>query len=259
MGVFIIVVLVGVAVGFINTVAGSGSLISLPLLIFLGLPPTIANGTNRVGILMQSAVAVFMFKKKKIFEFSESYVYTIPALIGSLVGAYWASELTDIIMKYIIGGLLIIMFFLLIFKTEDSISKTDVVKKDNPTWLKIAIFSAIGFYGGFIQAGIGFFLLAGLIFVGGFNLLKSNALKVLIVGIFTPFVLVFFIINQQVDFKIGLLLGLGNMIGAYLASKLAIKKGMNFIRYILIITILLSALKLFGFFEFIFQFLNFEI
>ena len=243
---------VGFVAGFINTLAGSGSLITLPMLMFLGLPANVANGTNRVGVLLQSAVAVVRFKKQKVFTFKESLPLTIPAIVGSVVGALLAVEINEEIMKLTIGILLIAMFFLLIFKPKQWISGNPELQKDKPSFVQIIIFFFIGLYGGFIQAGVGLFLLAGLVMGAGLDLVKANAVKLLIVLLYTPFAMAVFFMNGQIDWVWGIVLAIGNMGGALLATQFAALKGANAIRYILLAVLFLSALELFGVREWIF-------
>jgi hypothetical protein len=241
---YVLVIVAGVFAGFINTLAGSGSLITLPLLIFLGLPANVANGTNRIGILLQSLVAVGGFKQKKVFEWKEGIWLTIPATIGSFIGAAMAVNLNDLLMNRIIGGLLIFMFFIILFKPEQWIKEHAGLVKAKPSIMQIIIFFGIGFYGGFIQAGVGFFLLAGLVLGAGFDLLKGNAIKVLIVLVYTVAAIVVFIYNNQINYQIGLILGLGSMLGAWIATRVAVKKGSKFIRWVLLITVFGFAVKL---------------
>ena len=240
------VIVVGFIVGFINTLAGSGSLLSLPLLIFLGLPATMANGTNRIGILMQSIVATLSFKKSKVFTWKEGLFFSIPAVIGSLFGAYFAIGMSDETMELAIGILLVIMFFLLLYKPDKWVKEQAGFVHEKPGFWQIIIFFLIGFYGGFIQAGVGFFLLAGLVLGAGINLVKANAIKVLIVLLYTPFALAVFIYNNQVDYLLGFILGIGNMIGAYVASKTALKFGPKYIRIFLLVVLFFAAIKLTG-------------
>lgn len=241
---YVLLVVAGFAAGFINTLAGSGSLLTLPLLIFMGLPANVANGTNRIGVLLQSLVATREFKQKKVFEWKEGIWLTIPATIGSFAGAAFAINLNDEVMNKIIGGLLIFMFFLLIYKPESWLKPQQGEIKAKPSIIQLLVFFGIGFYGGFIQAGVGYFLLAGLVFGAGFDLLKANALKALIVSVFTLVALAVFIYNNQVDYWLGFLLGVGNMSGAWVASHVAIKKGNSFIRWFMLITVLAFAIKL---------------
>lgn len=242
--IYLIVVVAGIAAGFINTIAGSGSLLTLPLLIFLGLPANVANGTNRIGVLLQSLVAARGFKRKKVFEWKEGIWLTIPATIGSFIGAMFAVNINELVMNRIIGGLLIFVFFLILYKPEKWIKKGENEVKAKPSLIQILIFFGIGLYGGFIQAGVGFFLLAGLVLGAGHNLLKANAIKALMVFVFTAVALIVFIYNNQVDYKLGLIMGAGNMIGAWVATHVAVKKGSEFIRWFVLVAVLVFAVKL---------------
>ncbi len=246
----LLVVLIGLFAGFINTLAGGGSLLSLPLLIFLGLPANVANGTNRIAILLQNIVGVTSFKQQKVLDQKTGLYLGIPAFIGAFIGAQLASDIDEKIFEYIIAGVLIMMFFLVIIKPNKWL-KGDDRTNEKPGILKMVIFFFIGIYGGFIQAGVGFFLLAGLVLGAGFDLVKANALKVFIVLIYTPIALVVFMYNGQVDYLVGFTLAVGNMTGAFIASRMAVKKGATFVRYILLFALVAMAAKLFGFFDFI--------
>lgn len=240
---YILIIVTGAVTGFINTIAGSGSLISLPVLMFLGLPADVANGTNRIGILFQSLTAVRKFKKEKQIDIKTETKLIIPAIIGSCAGTLSATNLNEEIMRMTIGGLLVVMFFIILLKPQKWINGNES-QASKSSLLNYIVFTAIGFYGGFIQAGVGFFLLSGLVLSAGYNLVKANAVKVLITFIFTPFSLAIFIFYNQVHFLSGLLLALGGIFGAHIAASISIKKGASFIRYILLIMIFVSALKL---------------
>ncbi len=245
----------GILVGFINTLAGSGSLISLPLLMFLGLPATVANGTNRIAILLQNVVAVGSFKQQKVLDIRSNLILALPAVAGAVVGAQIAVNINEIIMKYVIGGLLVFMFFIILLKPSVWIKGQADKVNAKPGFFKIIVFLAIGFYGGFIQAGVGFFLLAGLVLSAGYHVVKANAVKVLIVLLYTPFALAVFIFNEQVNYSYGLILACGNMIGAFVASRFAVSWGPKVIRYILLIIILAAAMYLLGFIDFFIDFI----
>ncbi len=241
---YAILVLAGFAAGFINTLAGSGTLLTLPLLIFLGLPATVANGTNRIGVLFQSVVATRHFKQNKVFEWDEALFPTIAAVLGSVVGAMFASNLNEKLLSRLIGILLIIMFFLILYKPEKWLKEDTNRAKGKPNIWLMLLYAAIGFYGGFVQVGSGYFLIAGLVFGSGFNLLKANAIKSLIIMAFNIAAISIFIYNNQVNFLLGLLLGLGSMTGAWVASGIAIQKGSRFIRIFMLVTILVFGTKL---------------
>ena len=234
----------GFLAGFINTLAGSGSLISLPLLMFLGLPANVANGTNRIAILLQNIIGVGSFKQQKVLNFKQGIWLAIPAIVGSIIGAQFAISLSEEIMSRTIGILLIVMFLLIVFKPDIWIKGQAGIMEKKPGFLQIVVFFFIGIYGGFIQAGVGFFLLAGLVMAAGFDLVRANAVKLFIVLLYTPFALFVFIINSQVDYKYGFILAAGNMLGAFVASRFAVSWGPKFIRYVLLVIIFLAATKL---------------
>ncbi len=245
------VIAVGIIAGFINTLAGSGSLLTLPLLIFLGLPANIANGTNRVGILFQNIVGVSEFKRKKVFEFSEGIWLTVPAIIGSVFGALMAVNINERVMELAISGLLFFMFFVVLYKPEQWLKVNAGKIESKPKFVTIIAFFFIGIYGGFIQAGVGFFLLAGLVLGAGADLVKANALKLFITLAFTVFALAIFVWNKQVNWELGLTLAVGNMIGAFLGTRVAVGWGPKVIRYILLIVIFFSSLKISGAIDFL--------
>ncbi|MDA3780652.1 MAG: sulfite exporter TauE/SafE family protein [Bacteroidales bacterium] len=240
------VIFIGFIAGFINTLAGSGSLLTLPLLMFLGLPANVANGTNRIAILLQNIVGVSSFKQQKILNTKKGLWLSIPTIVGSVIGAQIAIELNEEIMQTVIGYVLVFMFFLIIFKPKSWIKDEKANIDSKPTILQYIIFFFIGIYGGFIQAGVGLFLLAGLVVGAGIDLVRANALKLFIVLLYTPFALTIFIINNQIDYKLGFILALGNMLGAFIASRIAVKKGSIFVKYFLLLAIFISALKLLG-------------
>ena len=245
-----ILIIAGILTGFINTLAGSGSLITLPLLMFMGLPANVANGTNRIGIFLQSAVGAASFRQSRVFEYREGLWLALPATAGSLIGAIAAVNMSSRTMEIIIGSLLLFMFFIVLYKPEKWISDKAGRIDGRPKLSQLVIFFFIGLYGGFIQAGVGFILLAGLVLGAGVNLTKANALKVFIVFVYTSVALVVFIVNRQVDYLAGFVLASGSMLGAYLATKFAIKNGPRIVRIILLVIILISALKYIGAIEF---------
>ncbi len=242
--IFLFVVAIGFVSGFINTLAGSGSLVSILMLIHLGLPINVANGTNRIAIMMQNIVGVASFKKQKVFEWKEGIYLSIPTAVGATIGALSAISLKNDIMEIVIAIILLFMLGILVIKPDKWIKGQAGKFKEKPSVWQIIIFFFIGLYGGFIQAGVGFFLLAGLVLSAGFNLVKANAVKVFIVLMYIPLTLAIFAFSGQVNYLFGIVLGIGNMAGAFLATKVAVKWGPQFIRYFLIVIIFGSALKL---------------
>lgn len=237
--------------GFINTLAGSGSLITLPLLIFLGLPANIANGTNRVGILLQSIVGVSSFRQQKVLDQRGGLILAIPAVLGSLLGAGLAIDLDAEIMRKAIGVLMVIMLGVILVKPKRWLEGRPGVTNGRPGLIQFLIFFGIGVYGGFLQAGIGIILLAGLVLSAGYDLVRANAVKLLIVLCFTPFALAVFVIGGQVEWGIGIVMGIGSMLGAWVAARMAVKRGATFVRWLLIAVVVVSAVDFLGIFDFV--------
>ena len=244
-----VLIIAGLVAGFINTIAGNGSIITLPLLLFMGLPANVANGTNRIGIFLQSAVSSVSFKQQKIFDYKEGIWFAVPATFGSLIGAIAAVNINSGMMERILGAMFFLMFFIILYKPEKWIQEKAVMIDGRPKTWQIIIFFFIGIYGGFIQAGVGLMLLAALVLGSGVNLTKANALKVFINFVFTFLALFIFIINGQVSYLPGSFLAIGSMIGAFVGSKVAIKSGPKVIRIILLVILLISALKYLGVFD----------
>ncbi|HHJ09563.1 MAG TPA: sulfite exporter TauE/SafE family protein [Bacteroidetes bacterium] len=240
------VVGIGLIAGFINTLAGSGSLITLPFLMFLGLPANVANGTNRIAILLQNVVSVRGFRQKKILSFREGLFFSVPAIVGAMAGARIAINLDEQAMRRTIGVLLVIMVILIIYKPERWLLGKHIEQTRSRKVFLIILFFFIGMYGGFIQAGVGFFLLAGLVLGAGANIVKANALKVFIILLYTPLALVFFMYYHQVNYMLGLVLAAGNMTGAWLGTRVAVSWGPRFIRIVLLLALIISAAKLTG-------------
>ncbi len=238
-----LLLLVGVIAGFLNVLAGGGSFLTLPMLIFMGLPPTVANGTNRVAILMQNIVAVKKFHEFKVFPLKFSLLITIPAVLGSLAGAYTATIIPDATFKKALAFIMVIITIITMLNpTEKLASKELPLSKGR--WVALAfMFLGIGFYGGFVQAGVGFLILSAMV-VAGFDLIHGNAVKVFVILIFTVFALVIFTIQGKVNYLWGAVLGMGNVTGAYLATTVAVKKGNRFIQKVVLVAIVIMAIKL---------------
>lgn len=239
---------VGLAAGFINTNAGGGSMLTLPLLMFIGLPANVANGTNRIAILLQNVIGVNTFRQKKVLNLKTDYRLAIPAIFGSVIGALAAVEVNVAVLEKIIAGLMVAMLFIVVLKPDAWIKEHAGEVNPKPTVLQYFIFFGIGLYGGFIQMGVGFILLAGLVLGSGYDLVKANAVKVFIVLIYTVFSFGIFIYHGQVDIVAGLILAAGNMAGAWLGVQFSVKGGAKYVRYVLILALVIVILNLFGVF-----------
>jgi hypothetical protein len=247
------VIAAGFAAGFINTLAGSGSLITLPLLIFMGLPANVANGTNRVAILLQNVVSSKSFHDKGVLDLRGVLTLGLPAILGSLVGAQIAVNLNETLMRRVIGIVMVVMLFVILLRPKRWLHGKLEQIEGWPTFFQLALFFLIGIYGGFIQAGVGIFLLAGLVLGVGYNLVRANAVKVGIVLVFTISALAVFIYNGQVNWIVGLVLAIGNMLGGWVAAKVAVERGAVWVHRLLVAVVVVAALNLLGVFDLIGQ------
>lgn len=244
----VLILVAGIAAGFLNTVAGGGSLITMPTLIFLGLPSAVANGTNRIALMVQNIVAVTNFRRKGFFNLKLSVMLGIPAVFGSIVGSRLAISLPDELFNRILAVVMIIVLGLIIWnpKKKESGNAETLLPKNRLTAM-IAFFF-VGIYGGFIQAGTGFIVITTLTLLTGFSLVRINSLKVFVIAMYMFSSLMVFIISGNVDWILGLTLAVGNATGAWLGSNFAVSKGDKWIRVILVVTVVAMAAKLFGIF-----------
>lgn len=242
--IIILLLLAGFAAGFINTLAGGGSTLVLPVLILAGIPSNIANATNRIAILFQNLIGVNRFHKHGKLDLSSVKHITIAAILGAIAGSTIVTKINSTDFDKILG---FIFIFVLILMLRSKKTPSEERKK-LPCWLEFIIFLAVGFYGGFVQVGIGFVLLASLNLIEDYDLIRANAIKVFIVLCYTIFVVIIFAVNGTIIWKYGLILAAGNSLGAYFGVKTAIKGGEKIVKVILTIAICIACLKLFGFF-----------
>jgi len=234
---------VGSLAGFINVMAGGGSTITLPTLIFLGLEGSLANGTNRVGIFVQTLSAVISFRREKYHKFKLSLKLAAFTLPGAIVGAIIAVNISDELFQKVLGYVLIgIIISMLLRKMNQK--TTEGNRQHQSPWLIYPAMFAIGFYGGFIQVGAGFILMASLYYLMRLQLLRVNMHKVFIICLYTIPALFVFILTGNVNWKFGLVLAAGMAFGAWWSAKFSVKKGEGIIRIILAAAILLMSLKL---------------
>lgn len=239
----LIILFTGIAAGFINVNAGGGSFITLPVLIFTGLPVAVANGTNRIALAAANIIAVRNFKKNGYFDWKLAIFLAVPATIGAVAGSFISINLPDKLYNTLLAIVIIIVILFVIINPSRFIKAPPAISKNRKA-AGFFIFLALGLYGGVIQAGIGFLLITSLFFLTGYSLMKINSLKVLIVLIYMAFSLAVFIISGNVNWIYALVLSVGNGTGAFLGIRFALKHGDKWIRIIMIVASLLMALKL---------------
>jgi uncharacterized membrane protein YfcA len=234
---------VGCLAGFTNVMAGGGSSITLPALIFLGLDGSVANGTNRLGILIQNFSAVLSFRQEKYSEFKQSLKLAAFALPGAIAGSIIAVNISDELFKKILGYVMIGIIISMVFRKSNKKKNQDESLHHN-SWLIYPAMFAVGLYGGFIQVGVGFVLMATIYHLMRVSLIHVNMHKVFIIFIYTIPVLLVFIFTSNVNWKFGLVLAAGYASGAWWSAKVSVKKGEGIIRIVLIVIILIMSLIL---------------
>ncbi len=247
MSQYLLLIAVGLIAGVINTIAGGGSLLTLPMLIFMGLPSNIANGTNRVAILIQNLFSISGFRSKGVSAYPFSLYIGISALSGSLLGAKIAVDIKGEIFNKILAIVMVLVVVLMVLKPKRSIREIEEKLKGKYFWLSVIIFFFIGIYGGFIQAGTGLFMLLALSAINNFSLVKANAAKVFVAFIYTIGAVFVFAFDDKISWKHGLVLAIGNSTGAWFASRWSVNKGDNMVKIFLLIIVIFMAIKLWFF------------
>jgi uncharacterized membrane protein YfcA len=240
----VLLFLVGLIAGVLNVIAGGGSLLSLPVMIFLGLPPTVANGTNRVAILLQNIGASWSFHRRGLVSREWLLLAVPPALLGAFVGTIAAVNIGELEFQRVLA---VILVAAAAWQIWNPVKLQPDGNAELPQGIRrlafIAAFFLIGVYGGFIQAGIGFLLLAATS-AAGFNLIRGNALKVTVVLTFTPLALVLFAWNGKVNWAMGFALAAGNFLGGLAGVHLQVLKGHKWVRSVVTVVIVVFAIRL---------------
>ena len=238
---FPLLAVAGIAVGFLNVMAGGGSLISLPILIFLGLEPAMANGTNRVAILVQNITAVSSFRSRGYSEMRRSLGLALCTVPGAVAGAFAAVVVDPALFKRILGAVLVAAVILILRKGPSTTDEDGGV--NHPILAHLAMVG-VGFWGGFLQAGVGFLIMPILYQLLRLDLIRVNMHKVFIVGIYTIPALFVFALQAKVWWLGGLALAVGNATGAWLATRFTISHGERVIRVVFVAAVIAMGVKL---------------
>jgi len=238
----------GAAAGFINVVAGGGSLLTMPLMIFLGLSPNAANGSARVAILVQNLAAVLRYRRAGKLELSLIKRLLPPLLVGASAGAWAATVIDPAGFRALLGWIMLGCAALVVFDPSRLMGR-EAASTRRPAsaarlWPTLLV---IGFYGGMIQAGVGYLILSGLTLVLGLELLEANVMKVVLVFAYTPIALLFFLSEGLVDATAAISLAAGQALGGWLGASAALKRGAGLIRAMLAMVIVVSGIKLLWF------------
>ena len=238
-----VVFALGGVAGVVNVVAGGGSFLTLPLLIFLGLPPSVANGTNRVGIFLQNLFAVWGFHRHDVLDWQALRWAALPAVVGAPLGTWLALSIQEATFQKVLAFLMVGITLWSLWNSRVGRSKAGVSPSEKQVFLTALGFFMIGVYGGFVQAGVGFLILALTSFLG-LDLVRGNGVKVLTVLVFTGVSLLLFVGHDKVHWPLGLTLAGGTIVGGLLGVKLTVFKGHEWVRHVVTVVVIVFALRL---------------
>ena len=248
LGIAIIAIIGGFVAGFINTLAGNGSAITLTILTeIIGLPGNMANGTNRIGILAQGLSSVPLFIKKNSPAIRRGWRIILWIVLGSLVGIWVAVSISNEQFRMIFSYLMILILVIVLVKPSRWLRPTDHSYK-LPLIIEMLAYLSIGFYAGFIQMGMGIIFLIVTVLLARYDLIDANAIKNIAVTVLTVIALIIFHVKGFLDWKVGLTIAIGQATGGWTAARFATQhpKAAIWAYRILILVIILAILKLFN-------------
>lgn len=230
----------GAVASFINMMAGGGSVLTIGTMILIGVEPVVANGTNRIGVLVGTGSGALTYKAEKFTDIKTSLILGISAIPGAIIGSIYSVQISNQVFQKILA---VVMIFILITMFIPQKKMVETGEKLKKSWLIYPAMVLIGLYGGFIQVGVGFIIMAALRHLMAYDLLRVNMHKVFIVLIYTVPVLIIFGISGKINLFYAIVMSLGNALGSYISVKVALRKGEKVVKMVLIIAIVLMAAK----------------
>lgn len=249
---YAIAIIGGFFAGIVNTLAGNGSAITLTILTeVLGLPPNMANGTNRIGVGAQTLASSYGFYQGGKLDLRDNWVFYIPTIIGAFVGVLIAVNVSNEQFKTFFSYMMMVMLFVILVRPKRWLAESDASKRP-ALWITIPLFFLLGIYGGFIQMGMGVFFLAISVLIARFGLIESNAMKSFIIGIYTLLVLAIFHQQGLVNWQLGGIIAIGQTAGGYLTARVASSypSANVWAHRMLVFVVVVAILRLFGFLNF---------
>lgn len=264
---------VGAAAGFLNVMAGGGSLLTVPTMVFLGMPGPVANGTNRIALLVQNIVAVGTFFRRGYSDFRLSLTLAAASLPGAIIGAYAGTRLDGVWFNRTLAAIMIGVMILMATRRNARASKqartpppgvetnlpdervdeaaglaveappAKAIEPRRLLWGHLGM-GALGFYGGFIQIGIGFLIMPLLHRVMGLDLVRVNMHKVFVIGVYTVAALAVFASRVEIVWLAGAALAAGNALGGWLGAHTSVSRGEGVIRFVLYSVLVVFVVKL---------------
>jgi uncharacterized membrane protein YfcA len=237
-----LLVVAGIAAGIVNTLAGGGSFLTLPVLIGLGLPAGVANGTTRVSVLTQNAVSALTFHRNGVHAHRLTMRLMGPVLVGAALGSWLATQLDDLLFRPVIGVVLLVWAVILAVKPERFMHPPEQERAPTPMSYGLALI--IGIYGGFLQAGVGFPLIALLSGQLGYDLVRTNAIKAGLIFVYTILVLVIFASYDQIAWTPALVLAGATMLGGWMGARWQMARGSEVVRWVVLIMVVVAGVMM---------------
>lgn len=230
----------GVIASFINMMAGGGSMLTIGALILIGVEPVVANGTNRIGVLVGTGSGALTYKSEKFTDIKTSLILGLSAIPGAIIGSIYSVKISNHLFQRMLAVVMILILITMFLPKKKIAATTEKIKK---SWLIYPAMVLVGLYGGFIQVGVGFLIMAFLRHLMAYDLLKVNMHKVFIVLIYTVPVLIIFGISGKINIFYAIVMSLGNALGSYVSVKLALKKGEKVVKIVMVVAIILMAIR----------------
>ncbi len=256
--IYPLAIVAGIVAGIINTLAGSGSAATLPMMDLMGLPAPVANATNRIGVILQNVVGLGTYRSSGNLKRADldggNWLIGVSA-VGSILGTYVATLLGKQQMELAIGLVMILILITIFYDPKKWLRVSSDVPAGRPSLMTLGMFFVIGAYGGFIQAGVGVFLLTALVLGVGYNMKQANIIKLVIILVFSVVALVVFILSviylgspAKINWGVGFLLAIGQMIGAWAGATFAVKvpNANLWVRRLLIVVVVYSIFRYLG-------------
>ena len=243
----VVLVLGGVAAGFVNTLAGGGSALTIPLLMLTGLDANQANGTNRIAVLLQSASGVGEFHRKGVRPWRVGLTALLPLVVSSLLGAAVATQIPAPALERLFGVVFLALAVVMAFRPNLLVPDPDAeVEPRSCTWRGAAGLFAVGLYGGIFQAGVGIPLLLVVVHALRLDIVAANAVKTGLVAVYTLLVVPIFHLQGQVVWSTGLLVASGTIVGSVVGVHFAVERGASFVRKLVLVALVLAGVHALG-------------
>lgn len=240
-----LLMLVGVGAGWINVLAGGGSLLNVPVMIFLGLPGPVANGTNRLAIVAQNLAAVVAFRRRGFADFRLSLSLAATASVGAAGGALVGTELDGVWFNRVLAAIMVgVLVIVLAGGTHKPVPTASHDGKPKRVLLGHLLMIGAGAWGGFIQIGVGFIMMPILARAMGFDLVRVNMHKTFINLVFAIVSLAIFASRVEIAWLAGTALLVGNVAGGWLGAHMAVSRGETLIRRVFVAAVLAMVVKL---------------